>query len=101
MSIICVSPPEVHQDFFLNVHTNQTHIAQKCIHVDLGLFVSNFRCANRETIAMLKDGQEISIRRKLHRGHLVASASAGKFFVLDPFDSLCRRNQKGFSLHTC
>jgi len=84
----------------MNVHTNQKHIALKCTHVDLGFVVSNFRCANRETIAVLKDGQEISIKKKLHRGHLVASASAGEFFVVDPFDSLYRGNRRGASLHT-
>ena len=42
----------------------------------------NCRCAGPETIAALKDGQEIVVKRKLHRGNYVASAGAGKFFLL-------------------
>lgn len=44
------------------------------------------RCAGPETIAALKDGQEVVIKRKLHRGHLVASAAAGKISFIKSED---------------
>lgn len=36
------------------------------------------RCAGSETISALMDGQEVMLKKKLHRGHLVASGSAGE-----------------------
>ena len=45
------------------------------------------RCAGIDTVAALKDGQEVTIRKKHQRGQYVASGSAGEFtvFNLCPF----------------